>query len=65
MLTHPTLNQLKALNLDGMWSGTVVCRRFEDDRIWAATRLPRWNTSTVCAATRTHTRSRSSVYGTE
>ena len=46
--------------LDGMCSRTVVCLRFEDERTWAATRLPRWNTSTVRAVIRAHTVSRNS-----
>ena len=44
--------------LDGMCSGTVVCLRLEDERTWAATRLPRWNTSTVRAVIGDHTVSR-------
>ena len=65
MLTHPTIDQLRALKLDGMCSGTVVCLRLEDERRCAATRLPRWNSSTVRAVIRAHIVSRSSVYGTE
>ena len=51
--------------LDGMCSRTVVCRRLEDERTCAATRLPRWNSSTVRAVMRAHSFSRSSVCGTE
>jgi hypothetical protein len=48
-----------------MCSPTVVGFLFEDERTWAATRLPRWNSSTVRAVLRAHNFSRSSVNGTE
>ena len=65
MLTHPTLDQLRALKLDGMCSRTVVCLRFEDERMCAATRLPWWKTSTVRAVMRAQIFSRSNWCGTE
>ena len=65
MLTHPTIDQLRALRLDGMCSRTVVCLRFDDERTWTATRLPRWNSSTVRAVIRAHSSSRSNACGTE
>ena len=52
--------------------GSTACARArscacgsEDERTWAATRLPRWNTSTVRAVIRAHSFSRSNVCGTE
>ena len=61
------------MGLDGICSPTVVGLRFEDERTWAATRLPAvedgfayvWNSSTVRAVLRAHSFSRSSVNGTE
>ena len=35
--------------LDGMWSRSVVCCRFDEVRACAATRAPRWKISTVLA----------------
>jgi hypothetical protein len=51
--------------LDGMCSRTVVCLRFDDERTWTATRLPRCNSSTVRAVIRAHSASRSNTCGAE
>lgn len=47
--------------LDGIWSCTVVCLRFDEDRTCTATCLPRWNSSTVRAVIRPHIASPSSM----